>query len=222
MTGTSGPDDRILRTTSNPSPSGIITSSRIRSGLDAAATRSASIPLAAVVTSNPASRSDPDSNSRIVSSSSTTSSRASPAPSLAAKPITTRCARYLADRWMVAAGALTSCSGLAGAADRHQIAHRDKSPVFRWSDTASRAHGLFSRRDSGFLIPAATLAVLLLVLPGLNNLARLRSLFADLLFRPPWRTLAGRLRTPCRHLALHNSEATLGLFHAIPNTACDT
>ena len=81
MTGTSGPDDRILRTTSNPSPSGIITSSRTRSGLDAVATRSASAPLVAVITSNPANRSDPDSSSRIVSSSSTTSSRASPEPS---------------------------------------------------------------------------------------------------------------------------------------------
>jgi hypothetical protein len=76
MTGTYGPDDRILRTTSS---------------LDAAMARSASAPLAAVTTSNPANRSDPASSSRIVCSSSTTSSRAAPGPSPVMDLMTTRC-----------------------------------------------------------------------------------------------------------------------------------
>ena len=65
--------------------SGIITSSRTRSGLDAATARSASAPLAAVTTSKPANRRDPDNSSKIVGSSSTTRIRASPA-ALAASP----------------------------------------------------------------------------------------------------------------------------------------
>ncbi len=77
ITGTRGPPARIRRTTSKPSQSGIITSSRMRSGLAAAAARSASAPLTAVSTSKPANRSVPASSSRIVGSSSTTSSRAS-------------------------------------------------------------------------------------------------------------------------------------------------
>jgi hypothetical protein len=76
ITGTSQPPERIRRSASNPSPSGIITSSRTRSGRDDAAARTAPAPLAAVTTSNPARRSDPDSSSRIVASSSTTSKRA--------------------------------------------------------------------------------------------------------------------------------------------------
>lgn len=44
ITGTSGSDDRLRRTTSNPPPFGIITSSRTRSGFDAAAARSACVP----------------------------------------------------------------------------------------------------------------------------------------------------------------------------------
>src|SRR5580698_4993042 len=76
ITGTSQPPERIRRSVSNPSPSGIITSSRTRSGRDDAAARTAAAPLAAITTSNPASRSDPDNSSRIVGSSSTTSKRA--------------------------------------------------------------------------------------------------------------------------------------------------
>ena len=103
MTGTRGPPDRMGRMTSKPSPSGSITSSRIRSGREAAATRSASAPLAAVSTAKPANRSDPDSSSRIVGSSSTTSSRASPLPgpasaALAEEPIARRSPPDLAIR----------------------------------------------------------------------------------------------------------------------------
>ena len=53
MTGTSFPPDRSLRHTSNPSRSGSITSSTIRSGRSVSACRSASLPVAAVVTAQP-------------------------------------------------------------------------------------------------------------------------------------------------------------------------
>src|SRR5690349_17164694 len=73
MTGTSLPMARSRRHTSNPSRSGIITSSTIRSGRSASACRIASIPPAAVLTAQPWNFSATCTSSRMFGSSSTTS-----------------------------------------------------------------------------------------------------------------------------------------------------
>jgi hypothetical protein len=74
ITGTSQPAERIRRSASNPTRSGSITSSRTRAGRDDCTACTALAPLAAVTTSNPARRSDPDSSSEMVASSSRTRS----------------------------------------------------------------------------------------------------------------------------------------------------
>src|SRR5215469_1973961 len=73
MTGTSLPAARSRRQTSNPSRSGSMTSRTIRSGFVAAALRSASLPLTAVVTEQPWNLSATWTSSRMFGSSSTTS-----------------------------------------------------------------------------------------------------------------------------------------------------
>ena len=73
ITGTSLPAALSLRHTSNPSRSGSITSSTIRSGRSASAWRSASFPLAAVATAQPWNFSATWTSSRMFGSSSTTS-----------------------------------------------------------------------------------------------------------------------------------------------------
>ncbi len=73
ITGTSLPAARSRRQTSNPSRSGSITSSTIRSGRDASACRSASFPLDAAVTAQPWNFSATCTSSRMFGSSSTTS-----------------------------------------------------------------------------------------------------------------------------------------------------
>ena len=76
------PDWRSRRTTPKPSSPGIITSSTSRSGRKESASASACWPSAAVATSKPAYRRLADSSSRMLGSSSTTSSRASGAAGL--------------------------------------------------------------------------------------------------------------------------------------------
>src|SRR5215472_15118147 len=73
MTGTSLPMARSRRHTSNPSRSGITTSSTIRSGRSASACRIASTPPAAVLTAQPWNLSATCTSSRMFGSSSTTS-----------------------------------------------------------------------------------------------------------------------------------------------------
>jgi hypothetical protein len=73
ITGTSLPMARSRRHTSNPSTSGITTSSTIRSGRRLSACRIASVPLAAVLTAQPWNFSATCTSSRMFGSSSTTS-----------------------------------------------------------------------------------------------------------------------------------------------------
>ena len=73
MTGTSLSPARRRRTTSKPSMSGSMMSSTIRSGRPESASRSASFPVAAVVTAHPWNLSATWTSSRMLGSSSTTS-----------------------------------------------------------------------------------------------------------------------------------------------------
>src|SRR5215213_8122770 len=132
-TGVRVPPERSRLATSKPSRSGSITSSTTRSGRWRWTVEMASSPPVAVATSNPARRRLAERSSRMLGSSSTTSSRASGVVSLMAAILTAGAWRRLAGSWEVPGSGewwpSTSTPPAPGGAHGRQRRHRRLRPV---------------------------------------------------------------------------------------------
>src|SRR5215211_4529101 len=132
-TGVRVPPERSRLATSKPSRSGSITSSTTRSGRWRRTAEIASSPPVAVATSNPARRRLAERSSRMLGSSSTTSSRASGVVSLMAAILTAVAWRRLAVSWEVPGSGewwpSTSTPPAPGGAHGQQRRHRRLGPV---------------------------------------------------------------------------------------------